>query len=132
MCRYMVLVPGANEALCKRDNLADAINMAIRWKFQLRAVVVVVDNTTGEIMWGADDLLKGYTRPGNPCMRHYQGIKWIKRYVKNGNLYAAIFQSGAVFGRIIDDTSLTKSEREKLLSKFHAVERQCGLTALHN
>lgn len=52
MCRYMVLVPGASEALCKRDNLADATNMAIRWKFQLAMTVVVVDNTTGEIMWG--------------------------------------------------------------------------------
>lgn len=52
MCRYMVRVPGASEALCKRDNLADAVNMAIRWKLQLGMTVVVVDNTTGEIMWG--------------------------------------------------------------------------------
>ena len=52
MCRYMVLVPGAGESLCERDNLADAINMAVRWKVQLAMTVVVVDNTTGEIMWG--------------------------------------------------------------------------------
>lgn len=52
MCRYMVLVPGASKALCERDNLADATNMAVRWKVQLAMTVVVVDNTTGEIMWG--------------------------------------------------------------------------------
>ena len=52
MCRYMVLVPGASEPLCERDNLADATNMAVRWKLQLGMAVVVVDNTTGEIMWG--------------------------------------------------------------------------------
>lgn len=131
MCRYMVLVPGASEPLCERDNLADATNMAIRWKFQLRAVVVVVDNTTGEIIWGADDLLKGYTRPGNPCMKHYQGMKYIKRYAKEGNLYKAIFQSGAVFSRILHDTTLTKEERERLLTKFHSIEHQYKLDILH-
>lgn len=52
MCKYMVLVPGASEALCERDNLADATNMAIRWKLQLCQIVVVVDNTTGEIVYG--------------------------------------------------------------------------------
>lgn len=29
MCRYMVLVLGASEPLCERDNLADATNMAV-------------------------------------------------------------------------------------------------------
>ena len=48
----MVLVPGASEPLGERDNLADATNMAVRWKVQLVMTVVVVDNTTGEIMWG--------------------------------------------------------------------------------
>lgn len=52
MCRYMVLVPGASEALCERDLLKDAITMAIRWKYSLDMIVVVVDNTTGEIMYG--------------------------------------------------------------------------------
>lgn len=52
MCRYMVLVPGASEPLCERDNLAGATNMAVHWKLQLGMTVVVVDNTTGEIMWG--------------------------------------------------------------------------------
>lgn len=52
MCRYMVLVPGAGESLCERDNLADAINMAVRWKVHLAMTVVVVDNTTGDIVWG--------------------------------------------------------------------------------
>lgn len=52
MTRYMVLVPGASESLCESDNLADATNMAVRWKLQLGMTVVVVDNTTGEIMWG--------------------------------------------------------------------------------
>lgn len=52
MCKYMVLVPGADESLCERDNLEDAICMAIRWRFQLCQIVVVVDNTTGEIVYG--------------------------------------------------------------------------------
>lgn len=52
MCRYMVLVPGASEALCERDSLTDATNIAVRWKVQLAMSVVVVDNTTGEIIWG--------------------------------------------------------------------------------
>lgn len=52
MCKYMVLVPGASEALCERDSLTDAINMAVRWKVQLAMTVVVVDNTTGEIVYG--------------------------------------------------------------------------------
>ena len=131
MRKYAVIVPGASEPLCERDNLADATNMAVRWKLQLRAVVVVVDNTTGEIIWGADDLLKGYTRPGNPCMKHYQGMKYIKRYAKEGNLYKAIFQSGAVFSRILHDTTLTKEERERLLTKFHSIEHQYKLDILH-
>lgn len=52
MCRYMVLVPGASEPFASVTNLADATNMAVRWKLQLGMTVVVVDNTTGEIMWG--------------------------------------------------------------------------------
>lgn len=52
MYKYMVLVLGASKPLYENDDLTDAINMAVRWKFQLSAVVIVVDNTTGEIMWG--------------------------------------------------------------------------------
>lgn len=52
MYRYMVLVPGASEPLASVNNLAGATNMAVRWKLQLGMTVVVVDSTTGEIMWG--------------------------------------------------------------------------------
>lgn len=52
MRKYAVIVPGASKPLCERDSLVDATNMAVRWKVQLAMTVVVVDNTTGEIMWG--------------------------------------------------------------------------------
>lgn len=52
MYKYMVLILGASKPLYEHDDLTDATNMAIRWKAQLGAVVIVVDNTTGEIMWG--------------------------------------------------------------------------------
>ena len=131
MRKYAVIVPGASKPLCERDSLADATNMAVRWKVQLAAMVVVVDNTTGEVMWGIEVQSKGYTRSGNPCMKHYQGMKHIKRYAKEGNLYKAIFQSGAVFSRILHDTTLTKEERERLLTKFHSIEHQYKLDILH-
>lgn len=131
MRKYVVIVPGASKPLCERDNLADATNMAVRWKVQLATMVVVVDNTTGEVMWGIKAQSEGYTRPGNPCMKHYQGMKHIKRYAKEGNLYKAIFQSGAVFSRILHDTALTKEERERLLTKFHSIEHQYKLDILH-
>lgn len=131
MRKYAVIVPGASKPLCERDNLADATNMAVRWKVQLATMVVVVDNTTGEVMWGIEVQSKGHTRPGNPCMKHYQGMKHIKRYAKEGNLYKAIFQSGAVFSRILYDTTLTKEERERLFTKFHSIEHQYKLDILH-
>lgn len=131
MRKYAVLVPGASKPLCESDSLVNATNMAVRWKVQLATVVVVVDNTTGEVMWGVEPSTKGYNRPGNPCMKHYQGMKHIKRYAKEGNLYKALFQSGAVFSRILYDTSLTKEERERLLTKFHSIEHQYKLDTLH-
>lgn len=131
MRKYAVVVPGASKALCESDSLVNATNMAVRWKAQLATMVVVVDNTTGEVMWGIEAQSKGYTRPDNPCMKHYQGMKHIKRYAKEGNLYKAIFQSGAVFSRILYDTSLTKEERERLLTKFHSIEHQYKLDILH-
>lgn len=131
MRKYAVLVPGASKPLCESDSLVNATNMAVRWKVQLATVVVVVDNTTGEVMWGVEPSTKGYNRPGNPCMKHYQGMKHIKRYAKEGNLYKALFQSGAVFSRILYDTTLIKEERERLLAKFHSIEHQYKLDILH-
>lgn len=131
MRKYAVLVPGASKPLCESDSLVNATNMAVRWKVQLATMVVVVDNTTGEVMWGVEPSTKGYNRPGNPCMKHYQGMKHIKRYAKEGNLYKALFQSGAVFSRILYDTTLIKEERERLLAKFHSIEHQYKLDILH-
>ena len=71
--------------------------------------------------------MKGYTRKGNPCMRHYQGLKFIKKYAKEGNVKGAIFQAGATYVRIIDDSTLTKEERNKLLNKYYAIEEYCNL-----
>lgn len=67
--------------------------------------------------------MKGYTRKGNPCMRHYQGLKFIKKYAKEGNIRNAIFQAGAIYTRIIDDVILTEKERSKLLNRYYIIEK---------
>lgn len=72
-------------------------------------------------------MTKGYTRKGNPCMKHYQGIKHIKRYAKGGDTKKAIFQAGAVFARLLDDNSLTLEEKNKLKNKFYEVENKYKL-----
>ena len=70
---------------------------------------------------------KGYTRKGNPCMKHYQGMKHIKRYAKGGDIKKAIFQAGAVFARLLDDDSLTLEEKKKLENKFYRIETKYNL-----
>lgn len=70
---------------------------------------------------------KGTTRKGNPCMKHYQGMKQIKKYAKRGEIRSAIFQSGAVYSRLLDDTSLTNSERNYLQNRFYQIEEYYGL-----
>lgn len=70
---------------------------------------------------------KGITRKGNPCMKHYQGMKHIKRYAKEGEIKSAIFQSGAVYARLLDDLLLTDNERNHLINKFYQIEKQYKL-----
>lgn len=70
---------------------------------------------------------KGYVRKRNPCMRHYQGLKFIKKYAKEGNTRGAIFQAGAVYARIIDDSILTEEEKNKLLNKYYTIEEYYNL-----
>lgn len=67
-------------------------------------------------------MIKGYTRKGNPCMKHYQEMKHIKRYAKGGEIKKAIFQAGAVFARLLDDNSLTLEERNKIKNKLYIIE----------
>lgn len=72
-------------------------------------------------------MLKGYTRKGNPCMKHYQGMKHIKKYAKEGDIKKAIFQTGAVFARLLDDNSLTLEEKNKLKNKLYIIEVKYNL-----
>ena len=60
-------------------------------------------------------------------MRHYQGLKFIKKYAKEKNIRSALFQAGAVYGRIIDDLILTKEEKNKLLNRYYAIEKYYNL-----
>lgn len=50
--KYMVTVPGADQQLTDSNSLCDAINKAVRWRIQLSMVVIVVDNETGEVIYG--------------------------------------------------------------------------------
>lgn len=66
---------------------------------------------------------KGHTRKGNPCMRHYQGLKRLKDNIKAGkDIRAICFQDGIVLVRILDDENLTEQERTKLLNRYHDIQ----------
>ncbi len=51
--RYAVQMQGASEYINGSDDLYQAQNLAIRYRWQLGQTAYVVDTTTGEIMYEA-------------------------------------------------------------------------------